>query len=247
MLEADLAAFCGARHAITCASGTDALLLVADGQRDRARRRRHLPELHVLRDRRGRRARRRDAGLRRRGGRRASTSIRQSVQRAVAAARKPGLTPRRSSRSTCSASRPIMRAIAAIARRREPVRARRCRAGVRRDLPQPPASARFGDATATSFFPAKPLGCYGDGGAVLTDDDELAADHAQSARAWRGRRQIRLRAHRHERPLRHHPGGGADREAERSSPTRSQRATASRSAIRRSSPTSRSCRAWARA
>ncbi len=28
---------------------------------------------------------------------------------------------------------------------------------------------------ATSFFPAKPLGCYGDGGAILTDDDELAA------------------------------------------------------------------------
>jgi dTDP-4-amino-4,6-dideoxygalactose transaminase len=28
--------------------------------------------------------------------------------------------------------------------------------------------------TATSFFPAKPLGCYGDGGAVLTDDDALA-------------------------------------------------------------------------
>ena len=33
----------------------------------------------------------------------------------------------------------------------------------------------FGHATATSFFPAKPLGCYGDGGAVLTDDDELLA------------------------------------------------------------------------
>lgn len=31
----------------------------------------------------------------------------------------------------------------------------------------------FGAATATSFFPAKPLGCYGDGGAVLTDDDAL--------------------------------------------------------------------------
>jgi dTDP-4-amino-4,6-dideoxygalactose transaminase len=30
-------------------------------------------------------------------------------------------------------------------------------------------------ATATSFFPAKPLGCYGDGGAVFTDDAELAA------------------------------------------------------------------------
>jgi dTDP-4-amino-4,6-dideoxygalactose transaminase len=32
----------------------------------------------------------------------------------------------------------------------------------------------LGDVTATSFFPAKPLGCYGDGGAVFTDDDELA-------------------------------------------------------------------------
>ena len=30
-------------------------------------------------------------------------------------------------------------------------------------------------AAATSFFPAKPLGCYGDGGAVFTDDDDLAA------------------------------------------------------------------------
>lgn len=29
--------------------------------------------------------------------------------------------------------------------------------------------------TATSFFPAKPLGCYGDGGAVFTDDDDMAA------------------------------------------------------------------------
>ncbi len=33
----------------------------------------------------------------------------------------------------------------------------------------------IGDLTATSFFPAKPLGCYGDGGAVFTDDEELAS------------------------------------------------------------------------
>lgn len=33
----------------------------------------------------------------------------------------------------------------------------------------------FGDLSATSFFPAKPLGCYGDGGAVFTDDDEIDA------------------------------------------------------------------------
>ena len=33
----------------------------------------------------------------------------------------------------------------------------------------------IGHATATSFFPAKPLGCFGDGGAIFTDDDELAA------------------------------------------------------------------------
>jgi len=32
----------------------------------------------------------------------------------------------------------------------------------------------FGDVAATSFFPAKPLGCYGDGGAIFTNDKELA-------------------------------------------------------------------------
>lgn len=33
----------------------------------------------------------------------------------------------------------------------------------------------FGDISTTSFFPAKPLGCYGDGGAVFTDSDEWSA------------------------------------------------------------------------
>ena len=35
---------------------------------------------------------------------------------------------------------------------------------------------KWADVTTTSFFPAKPLGCYGDGGAVLTDDDDLAQE-----------------------------------------------------------------------
>lgn len=39
----------------------------------------------------------------------------------------------------------------------------------------------FGDAAATSFFPAKPLGCYGDGGAVFTNEDEMA-DYMRSIR-----------------------------------------------------------------
>lgn len=33
----------------------------------------------------------------------------------------------------------------------------------------------FGDISTTSFFPAKPLGCYGDGGAIFTDDDDIAS------------------------------------------------------------------------
>lgn len=33
----------------------------------------------------------------------------------------------------------------------------------------------FGAVGSTSFYPAKPLGCYGDGGAMFTDDDEMAA------------------------------------------------------------------------
>lgn len=36
-------------------------------------------------------------------------------------------------------------------------------------------SCSFGDISTTSFFPSKPLGCYGDGGACFTDNDEWAA------------------------------------------------------------------------
>jgi len=49
------------------------------------------------------------------------------------------------------------------------------------------AVGNLATATATSFYPAKPLGCYGDGGAIFTDDDDVAAtcisirNHGQSA------------------------------------------------------------------
>ncbi len=35
-------------------------------------------------------------------------------------------------------------------------------------------SGSFGDVASTSFFPAKPLGCYGDGGAIFTNNEDLA-------------------------------------------------------------------------
>ena len=40
----------------------------------------------------------------------------------------------------------------------------------------------FGDISTTSFFPAKPLGCYGDGGAIFTDNDEWAEIIQSSAK-----------------------------------------------------------------
>ncbi len=37
-------------------------------------------------------------------------------------------------------------------------------------------AGKLGDASTTSFFPAKPLGCYGDGGAIFTEDENLARE-----------------------------------------------------------------------
>lgn len=42
------------------------------------------------------------------------------------------------------------------------------------DLGSVKRAGSFGDIATTSFFPAKPLGCYGDGGAIFTDNDEYA-------------------------------------------------------------------------
>ena len=59
----------------------------------------------------------------------------------------------------------------------------------------------LGDISTTSFFPAKPLGCYGDGGAVFTDNAEWAALLAS------------YRVHGHELPPRHPAGCRAQSQA----------------------------------
>lgn len=54
-------------------------------------------------------------------------------------------------------------------------------------------SGSLGTLACTSFFPTKPLGCYGDGGAILTDDAELARLVRQIARHGQDRRYHHVR------------------------------------------------------
>src|SRR3984957_11638892 len=171
--EADLAAFCGAKHVIGCASGTDALLLVLlawqIGPGDAvicpaftfhatAEQVALLGATPVLAD------------------VQAETFNLDpaSLERAIATAQARGLKPRAVIPVDLFGLPADHDAIGTIAARH----------GM---LVLDDAAQAFGadyrgkklgtlaTATATSFFPAKPLGCYGDGGAVFTDDDALAA------------------------------------------------------------------------
>lgn len=54
-------------------------------------------------------------------------------------------------------------------------------------------SCGLSTVACTSFFPSKPLGCYGDGGAVFTDDDQLALVMRQIARHGQDRRYHHVR------------------------------------------------------
>jgi UDP-2-acetamido-2-deoxy-ribo-hexuluronate aminotransferase len=54
-------------------------------------------------------------------------------------------------------------------------------------------SCNLSHIACTSFFPSKPLGCYGDGGAVLTNDEELAAAIRQIARHGQEKRYHHVR------------------------------------------------------
>lgn len=54
-------------------------------------------------------------------------------------------------------------------------------------------SCNLSTVSCTSFFPSKPLGCYGDGGAIFTNDDELAIVLRQIARHGQDRRYHHVR------------------------------------------------------
>jgi dTDP-4-amino-4,6-dideoxygalactose transaminase len=170
--EADLAAFCGARHAVTCASGTDALVLVlmakGIGPGDAV----ICPSFTFT-------ATAEVVALV------GATPVFADVEETTF-----NLDPD-SLRRACVAARKLgLRAKAVI-----PVDLFGQPADYDRITPIAEAEGLFvlddaaqafgatyknrrlgalAPATATSFFPAKPLGCYGDGGAVLTDDEELA-------------------------------------------------------------------------
>ena len=171
-LEAELAAFCGARHAVTCASGTDALVLVLMAEGIGPGDAVICPSFTFT-------ATAEVVALV--GATPVFADVEEasfnldpeSLRRACAAARKLGLRPR---------------AVIPVDLFGQP-------ADYDRIMPIAAAEGLFvlddaaqafgatyknrrlgalAPATATSFFPAKPLGCYGDGGAVLTDDEELA-------------------------------------------------------------------------
>jgi dTDP-4-amino-4,6-dideoxygalactose transaminase len=170
-LEAALAGFCGARHAVTCASGTDALLMVLMARglgpgdavicpsftfcatAEVVARVGATPVFADI-----------DA---------ATFNIApESAVRAVAAARQAGLNPCMIVPVDLFGLPADFAAINALAAAEElfvlddAAQAFGAMVGNRR-------LGTLADAAATSFFPAKPLGCYGDGGAVFTDDDDM--------------------------------------------------------------------------
>jgi dTDP-4-amino-4,6-dideoxygalactose transaminase len=170
-LEAALAAFCGARHAVTCASGTDALLMVlmarGIGPGDAvicpsftfcatAEAVALIGATPVFAD--------VDAET--------FNIAPDSAARAVAAARDADLNPRMIIPVDLFGLPADFVSINALAAAEnlfvldDAAQAFGAMVGNR-------CLGTLGDAATTSFFPAKPLGCYGDGGAVFTDDDDM--------------------------------------------------------------------------
>lgn len=170
--ESDLAAFCGARHVVTCASGTDALVLALRAMGVGAGDAVLCPSFTFC-------ATAEVAALV--GATPVFVDVdaktfnidAHGIAGAVETARQAGLNPKAIipvDLFGLPADHAAIRAAAAAANLL-----------VLDDAAQSFGATcdnrrlgTFGLCTATSFFPAKPLGCYGDGGAVMTDDDGLA-------------------------------------------------------------------------
>lgn len=171
-LEADLAAYTGARHVVTCSSGTDALLMVlmakGVGRGDAV----ICPTFTFCAT---------GEAVALSGATPVFVDVdtvtfnmtAEALSRGIAAAQRLGLTPKAVIPVDLFGQSVDHDALAAVAGA----------AGlfILDDAAQALGASyegrrlgSFGLATATSFFPAKPLGCYGDGGAIFTDDDELA-------------------------------------------------------------------------
>jgi dTDP-4-amino-4,6-dideoxygalactose transaminase len=172
-LEAELAAFSGARHVVTCASGTDALLMVlmarGVGRGDAVL----CPSFTFCAT---------GEAVALTGATPVFVDVDEatfnmdanSLKRGIATATRLGLKPKAVIPVDLFGQSADHDAIAAIAEAEGIF--------VLDDAAQAFGASykgrrlgSFGLATATSFFPAKPLGCFGDGGAIFTDDAELAA------------------------------------------------------------------------
>jgi UDP-2-acetamido-2-deoxy-ribo-hexuluronate aminotransferase len=172
VLEGQLAEFCGARHAVTCASGTDALLMVLMAKGIAAGDAVICPSFSFT-------ATAGVVGLV--GASPVFADVNEatfnldpnSLGRACATAKKRSLRPKAVIPVDLFGQPADHQQIAAVAESENLF--------VLDDAAQAfGATYRNGrlgavaPVTATSFFPSKPLGCYGDGGAILTDDEELA-------------------------------------------------------------------------
>jgi dTDP-4-amino-4,6-dideoxygalactose transaminase len=172
-LEADLAAYSGAKHVVGCASGTDALLMVLMAKGISRGDAVLCPSFTFC-------ATGEVVALI--GATPVFVDVDESsfnidaasLKRGIATARKLGLKPRAVIPVDLFGQSADHDAIAAVAEAEGLF--------VLDDAAQGFGASykgrklgTFGLATATSFFPAKPLGCFGDGGAIFTDDDELAA------------------------------------------------------------------------
>lgn len=171
-LEARLAEFCGVKHAITCANGTDALQLALMALGVGAGDAVFVPSFTFA------------ATAEAVPGTGATPVFvevdpvsfnmdPESLTRAIAHARTLGLTPAVVIPVDLFGLPADYDALTAIAKT-EGLKMIGDSAQGFGGVYRGKITGSFGDITTTSFFPAKPLGCYGDGGALFTDDDDLA-------------------------------------------------------------------------